>query len=78
MTFTGESRTGAAIMQRGRFPVKPVSFEFGGKNAAIVFADCDFEQTHQWAGGRRVHEYRPSLPLRRATVMSNAASSTAL
>jgi aminomuconate-semialdehyde/2-hydroxymuconate-6-semialdehyde dehydrogenase len=23
--------------------VKPVSFELGGKNAAIVFADCDFE-----------------------------------
>jgi len=25
--------------------VKPVSFELGGKNAAIVFADCDFEET---------------------------------
>ena len=24
--------------------VKPVSFELGGKNAAIVFADCDFEE----------------------------------
>jgi len=25
--------------------VKPVSFELGGKNAAVVFADCDFEET---------------------------------
>jgi aminomuconate-semialdehyde/2-hydroxymuconate-6-semialdehyde dehydrogenase len=25
--------------------VKPVSFELGGKNAAIIFADCDFEET---------------------------------
>ena len=27
----------------GAASVKPVSFELGGKNAAIVFADCDFE-----------------------------------
>ncbi len=25
--------------------MKPVSFELGGKNAAIVFADCNFEET---------------------------------
>ena len=25
--------------------VKPVSFELGGKNAAIVFADCNFDET---------------------------------
>jgi aminomuconate-semialdehyde/2-hydroxymuconate-6-semialdehyde dehydrogenase len=25
--------------------VKPVSFELGGKNSAIVFADCDFDET---------------------------------
>ena len=43
VTFTGESRTGAAIMQAVAPSVKPVSFELGGKNAAIVFADCDFE-----------------------------------
>jgi acyl-CoA reductase-like NAD-dependent aldehyde dehydrogenase len=24
--------------------VKPVSFELGGKNAAIVFADCNFDE----------------------------------
>jgi aminomuconate-semialdehyde/2-hydroxymuconate-6-semialdehyde dehydrogenase len=45
ITFTGESRTGAAIMQAVASTVKPVSFELGGKNAAIVFADCNFEET---------------------------------
>jgi len=43
VTFTGESQTGAAIMKTVSASVKPVSFELGGKNAAIVFADCDFE-----------------------------------
>ena len=45
VTFTGESRTGAAIMRTVAASVKPVSFELGGKNAAIIFADCDFEET---------------------------------
>jgi len=45
LTFTGESQTGAAIMKAAASGVKPVSFELGGKNAAIVFADCDFEDT---------------------------------
>jgi aminomuconate-semialdehyde/2-hydroxymuconate-6-semialdehyde dehydrogenase len=44
ITFTGESNTGAAIMRNAAATVKPVSFELGGKNAAIVFADCDFEE----------------------------------
>lgn len=44
VTFTGESQTGAAIMKAVAASVKPVSFELGGKNAAIVFADCDFEE----------------------------------
>jgi aminomuconate-semialdehyde/2-hydroxymuconate-6-semialdehyde dehydrogenase len=43
VTFTGESQTGAAIMKTVAASVKPVSFELGGKNAAIVFADCEFE-----------------------------------
>nr|HMN57563.1 aldehyde dehydrogenase family protein [Ottowia sp.] len=43
VTFTGESRTGAAIMKAVADGVKEVSFELGGKNAAIVFADCDFD-----------------------------------
>ncbi|HET9408174.1 MAG TPA: 2-hydroxymuconic semialdehyde dehydrogenase [Candidatus Sulfotelmatobacter sp.] len=45
VTFTGESRTGAEIMRAAASSVKPVSFELGGKNAAIIFADCDFEET---------------------------------
>jgi aminomuconate-semialdehyde/2-hydroxymuconate-6-semialdehyde dehydrogenase len=45
ITFTGESKTGAVIMKSAAATVKPVSFELGGKNAAIVFADCDFDET---------------------------------
>jgi aminomuconate-semialdehyde/2-hydroxymuconate-6-semialdehyde dehydrogenase len=45
ITFTGESKTGAAIMKAVAPTAKPVSFELGGKNAAIVFADCNFEET---------------------------------
>jgi aminomuconate-semialdehyde/2-hydroxymuconate-6-semialdehyde dehydrogenase len=45
ITFTGESSTGAAILRAVAPTVKPVSFELGGKNAAIVFSDCDFEET---------------------------------
>ena len=44
ITFTGESRTGSAIMQAAAPGVKPISFELGGKNAAIIFADCDFDK----------------------------------
>ena len=44
ITFTGESRTGTAIMKTVASTVKPVSFELGGKNAAVVFADCNFEE----------------------------------
>ncbi len=44
LTFTGESKTGAAIMKAAASTVKPISFELGGKNAAIVFADCNFEE----------------------------------
>lgn len=43
ITFTGESRTGEAIMKVAAEGVRDVSFELGGKNAAVVFADCDFE-----------------------------------
>jgi aminomuconate-semialdehyde/2-hydroxymuconate-6-semialdehyde dehydrogenase len=45
ITFTGESRTGSAIMAASAPHVRPVSFELGGKNAAIVFADADLEAT---------------------------------
>lgn len=43
ITFTGESRTGSAIMAGAAPTLKRVSFELGGKNAALIFADCDLE-----------------------------------
>ncbi|WP_200957638.1 2-hydroxymuconic semialdehyde dehydrogenase [Phenylobacterium sp.] len=43
VTFTGSSKTGSSIMRAVADTVKPISFELGGKNAALVFADCDFE-----------------------------------
>ncbi|WP_416236133.1 2-hydroxymuconic semialdehyde dehydrogenase [Pseudomonas citronellolis] len=43
ITFTGESRTGSTIMRAAAEGVREVSFELGGKNAAVVFADCDFD-----------------------------------
>ncbi|OGA52625.1 MAG: 2-hydroxymuconic semialdehyde dehydrogenase [Betaproteobacteria bacterium RIFCSPLOWO2_12_FULL_63_13] len=43
ITFTGETGTGTAIMKAVAPTVKPVSFELGGKNAGIVFADCNFD-----------------------------------
>jgi len=43
IAFTGESATGAAIMKSAADTVKSLSFELGGKNAALVFADADFE-----------------------------------
>ena len=43
ITFTGETSTGAAIMKAAADGARPVSLEMGGKNAAIVFADCDFD-----------------------------------
>jgi aminomuconate-semialdehyde/2-hydroxymuconate-6-semialdehyde dehydrogenase len=44
ITFTGETRTGAAIMRAAATGARPVSLEMGGKNPAIVFADCDFDE----------------------------------
>ncbi|ROO86029.1 aminomuconate-semialdehyde/2-hydroxymuconate-6-semialdehyde dehydrogenase [Actinocorallia herbida] len=43
VTFTGSSATGARIMATVAPRVKPVSFELGGKNAALVFADADLD-----------------------------------
>ncbi len=44
VTFTGASTTGQHIMKSVAQGVKPISFELGGKNAAIVFADADLEK----------------------------------
>lgn len=41
ITFTGETATGEAIMAAAANGVRPVSFELGGKNPSLVFADCD-------------------------------------
>jgi aminomuconate-semialdehyde/2-hydroxymuconate-6-semialdehyde dehydrogenase len=43
ITFTGETRTGSAIMKAAADGIRDVSFELGGKNAGIVFDDCDFD-----------------------------------
>lgn len=43
ITFTGETRTGAAIMKAAADGARPVSLEMGGKNPAIVFADADLD-----------------------------------
>jgi len=43
ITFTGESRTGQAIQAASAHTVKHLSFELGGKNPAIIFADADID-----------------------------------
>ena len=45
ITFTGETRTGGAIIRASAEGIKPVSMELGGKNPAIVFADADLDVT---------------------------------
>jgi aminomuconate-semialdehyde/2-hydroxymuconate-6-semialdehyde dehydrogenase len=45
VTFTGSSATGSGIMRTVAPRVRPVSFELGGKNAAIVFDDADIDDT---------------------------------
>lgn len=44
ITFTGETVTGTAIMKNAAVGIRDVSFELGGKNAGVVFADADFDQ----------------------------------
>ena len=43
ITFTGETGTGTAIMKAAAEGIRDVSFELGGKNAGVVFADCNFD-----------------------------------
>ncbi|MEX1057031.1 MAG: 2-hydroxymuconic semialdehyde dehydrogenase [Natronospirillum sp.] len=45
ITFTGETGTGRAIMKAAAEGIRDVSFELGGKNAAIVFEDADMDKT---------------------------------
>ncbi|GGB87254.1 aldehyde dehydrogenase [Marinobacterium zhoushanense] len=44
ITFTGETRTGEAIMKAAAVGLRNISLECGGKNPGIVFADCDIEK----------------------------------
>jgi aminomuconate-semialdehyde/2-hydroxymuconate-6-semialdehyde dehydrogenase len=44
ITFTGETRTGSAIMAACAGRTVDVSFELGGKNAGLVFADADLDE----------------------------------
>lgn len=44
ITFTGETRTGTAIMKAAAEGTRPVSFELGGKNPGIIFADADMDK----------------------------------
>lgn len=45
ISFTGGTKTGAAIVQATAGQFKKLSLELGGKNPTLVFADCDFETT---------------------------------
>ena len=43
ISFTGGSSTGAAISAAAAPKFKKLSLELGGKNATVVFDDCDFD-----------------------------------
>ena len=43
ISFTGETTTGKAIMRAASEGLKEVSFELGGKAAAVIFADADLD-----------------------------------
>jgi aminomuconate-semialdehyde/2-hydroxymuconate-6-semialdehyde dehydrogenase len=43
ITFTGETKHRHRHHEGGADGIRPVSLELGGKNAALVFADCDFD-----------------------------------
>ncbi len=44
IAFTGETTTGKAIMQAASTNLKKVSFELGGKNPNIIFADTNLDE----------------------------------
>lgn len=45
ISFTGGTATGALVAGTAAPHFKKVSLELGGKNATLVFADCDFDKT---------------------------------
>lgn len=44
VTFTGSTKSGENIVRAAATGIRPVSLELGGKNPAIVFADCDMDK----------------------------------
>jgi len=44
VSFTGNLEKGQKILQSGVKTVKKLQLEMGGKNANIIFEDCDFDQ----------------------------------
>lgn len=44
ITFTGETSTGTAIMKSAADTLKKLSYELGGKNPNIIFADSDLDE----------------------------------
>ncbi|PLS07185.1 aldehyde dehydrogenase [Neobacillus cucumis] len=44
ISFIGEPRTGTAIMKSAADSLKKLSFELGGKNPNIIFADADLDE----------------------------------
>ncbi len=45
ISFTGGTATGALVAAAAASSFKKLSLELGGKNASVVFADCDFDAT---------------------------------
>lgn len=45
ISFTGGTKTGKTVAETAGGQFKKISLELGGKNASIVFADCDLEKT---------------------------------
>jgi aminomuconate-semialdehyde/2-hydroxymuconate-6-semialdehyde dehydrogenase len=45
LSFTGSTVTGKMIAKDAAETMKRLHLEMGGKNANIIFADCDFEKT---------------------------------
>lgn len=45
VSFTGGTSTGAKVAQSASPQFKKLSLELGGKNASIVFSDCNLEET---------------------------------
>jgi aminomuconate-semialdehyde/2-hydroxymuconate-6-semialdehyde dehydrogenase len=44
ISFIGEPSTGSAIMKAGADSLKKLSYELGGKNPNIIFADADMDE----------------------------------